>query len=150
MHGRGRSLRHLSTLVLAAGLIACAAARRDPERSLAAPPAYGRGVASASLQPGPVGAQAADRPSLLVLEPAQDEACVEFWPEVRFRNYAYDHIVHLFSRCDVRALCAVSSDVNPEAIEVEAGRGEHVEVFTARGSPAHEFMPRVACRFAPT
>ena len=77
----------------------------------------------------------------------QDPSCVEAFPEVRYRNYGYDHIVHLYSRCDVRAYCAVSTDANPTAVEVVVPPREHVEVLTLRGSPAREFTPKVSCRF---
>lgn len=77
----------------------------------------------------------------------QDPSCVEAFPEVRYRNYGYDHVVHLYSRCDVRAYCAVSTDANPNAVEVVVPPREHVEVLTFRGSPAREFTPKVSCRF---
>lgn len=77
----------------------------------------------------------------------QDPTCVAFWPEVRYRNYGYDHVVHLYSRCDVRAYCAVSSDVNPQATDVVVPPREHVEVVTFRGSPAGQFTPKVVCHF---
>lgn len=77
----------------------------------------------------------------------QTPPCIRFWPEVRYRNYAYDHIVHLGNACRVKASCAVSSDVNPEWIRVIVPAGEEIEVMTLRGSPAREFTPRVECRF---
>lgn len=77
----------------------------------------------------------------------QDASCVEAWPEVRYRNYGYDHIVHLLSHCEVRAHCAVSSDVNPEPIDVLVPPREHIQVLTFRGSPASQFTPKVVCGF---
>ena len=71
--------------------------------------------------------------------------CVQFWPEARYRNYAYDHVVHLSNACQTRALCAVSSDLSPTAINVDLAIGESTEVLTLRGSPAREFNPRVDC-----
>jgi hypothetical protein len=91
----------------------------------------------------------AGRDGALGARPAQDRACVHYWPEARFRNYAYDHVVHLLSRCEERALCAVSSDVNPKPVLVEVPPGERVEVLTFRGSPAREFRPFVECRAPP-
>ena len=77
----------------------------------------------------------------------QTPPCIRSWPEVRYKNYGYDHIVHVGNDCRVRASCAVSSDVNPEPIQVFIPAGEQVEVMTSRGSPAREFTPRVECRF---
>jgi len=77
----------------------------------------------------------------------QDPTCVEFWPEIRHRHYGYDHIVHLYSRCQIRAFCQVSSDVNPKAVEIVVPPREQVEVLTFRGSSARQFTPRVQCRF---
>lgn len=78
---------------------------------------------------------------------AQTPACIRSWPEARYRNYGYDHIVHVGNDCRVKASCAVSSDVNPEPIQVIVPAGEQVEILTSRGSPAREFTPRVECRF---
>jgi hypothetical protein len=83
-------------------------------------------------------------------EPAASTlACVEFQPEVRFRNNGYDHVVHLRSRCDRRTICAVATDVNPKPVEVPVPPQEQVAVLTFRGSPAREFTPNVSCRFTP-
>jgi hypothetical protein len=71
--------------------------------------------------------------------------CVEFWPEVRYANYGYDHVVHLYSRCDVSATCDVSTDVSPDKLRVDVPPGAEVEVLTRRGSPARRFTPRVEC-----
>jgi len=76
-------------------------------------------------------------------------ACVEFEPEVRYRNNGYDHVVHLRSRCDRRTICAVATDVNPTPVNVDVPPHEQVEVLTFRGSPAREFTPHLSCRFAP-
>jgi hypothetical protein len=73
--------------------------------------------------------------------------CIRSWPEVRYKNYGYDHIVHVGNDCRVKASCAVSSDVNPEPVQVIIPAGEQIEVMTSRGSPAREFTPRVECRF---
>jgi hypothetical protein len=77
----------------------------------------------------------------------QDPSCVAFWPEVRYRNYGYDHIVHLANRCDVPAHCRVSTDVNAKPVNVEVPAHDRLEVLTFRGSAAREFVPRVECRF---
>jgi len=75
--------------------------------------------------------------------------CIRHWPEVRYRNLGYDHIVHLRNECRGRARCAVSTDVNPEPVESNLAAGEAVAVLTMRGSPAREFTPRVQCHLIP-
>lgn len=77
---------------------------------------------------------------------ASNPTCIRFWPEARYRNYGYDHVVHLQSECQVQAVCDVSTDVNPSQVVVRLPAGAHVEVLTMRGSPAREFRPQVACR----
>ena len=83
---------------------------------------------------------AADTPSQ---EPPP--SCVHFWPEARYRNYGYDHIVHLDSRCQRTASCRVSTDVTPAPVVVAIDPGEHIEVLTYRGSPSPEFTADVDC-----
>ena len=78
-------------------------------------------------------------------EPGQTPACIQFWPETRYRNYGYDHIVHLDNACHALATCAVSSDVTPTPVRVEIKAGETTEVLIARASPAREFTPHVEC-----
>lgn len=80
-------------------------------------------------------------------DPEPEPACIDVWPEARYRNYGYDHIVHLLSRCEAEALCSVATDVNPDPVEVPVAAGAEIEVLTFRGSPAREFTPRVSCRF---
>jgi hypothetical protein len=76
---------------------------------------------------------------------ARELDCVDVWGEARYRNYGYDHVVHLRSRCPTPAECAVSTNVNPERIRTVVPPGQHVEVLTFRGSPAREFIPRAEC-----
>jgi hypothetical protein len=83
------------------------------------------------------GASRAETPSL--------PACITYWPEVRYRNYGYDHIVHLANGCPAQAICSVSTDVNPNPIQVTVPSHEEIEVLSVRGSPAREFTPRVEC-----
>jgi hypothetical protein len=86
--------------------------------------------------------------SPILLQGADEEpTCVAFWPEIRYRNYGYDHIVHLRSACDVQAYCRVWSDVNPHPTDVLVPPREEIEVVTFRGSPARQFTPHVECRF---
>ncbi len=108
------------------------------------PPAYGHRV----VMRDDTGETAEDLPvDSAAAAPDQDPSCVAFWPEVRYRNYGYDHIVHLANRCAVPAHCRVSTDVNPEAIEVQVPSHGQTEVLTFRGSAARQFVPRVECRF---
>jgi hypothetical protein len=76
-------------------------------------------------------------------------SCVRHWPEVRYGNLGYDHIVLLRNGCRAHALCEVSTNVNPKPIETKVRAGEQVEVLTMRGSPAREFTQHVNCRLVP-
>jgi hypothetical protein len=82
-----------------------------------------------------------------ILAPAEEQACVSFSAEARFRNHAHDHFVRLLSRCEKSVVCTVSTDVNPSGVEAEVRPSEHAEVLTFRGSPAREFEARVGCRW---
>jgi hypothetical protein len=78
-------------------------------------------------------------------EPAPLPACVKAWPEVRYRPFGYDHVVHIRNDCDRTADCTVTTDVNPDATRVSIPPGEEAEVVTWMGSPSREFTPTVAC-----
>ena len=71
--------------------------------------------------------------------------CVEVRAEVRVGAIGYDHVVHLRNVCDHTWLCAVKSDVRPEAIQVAVPPRFEVEAVTSRGSPSRTFVPSVAC-----
>lgn len=71
--------------------------------------------------------------------------CVRAWPEARYRNYGYDHIVHVLSGCRLRAICDVSTDKLPEPIRIRIAPREHKAVLTFRASPARAFVPIVRC-----
>jgi hypothetical protein len=75
-----------------------------------------------------------------------DAPCVGVSSRAVYRNYGYDHIVYLTSRCDRAATCDVSTDVNPTAEHVTVPPKERIEVLTFRGSPASAFTPHVTCR----
>jgi hypothetical protein len=75
-------------------------------------------------------------------------ACLKHRAEARYRNLGYDHLVHVRNTCDARVACRVSTNVNPEPIELALGPGEERELVTWRGSPAREFTARVVCRFS--
>ena len=76
---------------------------------------------------------------------APKATCVQVHAEARYRNYGYDHIVIVRNGCDKKALCDVSTNVNPEPVRVEVPAGGATEVLTFRGSPAREFTPRATC-----
>jgi hypothetical protein len=76
---------------------------------------------------------------------AATPACVRHWPEVRYGNLGYDHIVHLRNDCRAQASCAVSTNVNPKPVTAEVPVAAEVDVLTMRGSPAREFIPHVEC-----
>jgi hypothetical protein len=77
---------------------------------------------------------------------ARRVGCIDVWPEARYRNYAYDHIVHLRSRCRMRVVCDVTTNVNPSSIRVSVPPGQEIEVVTFRGSPARDFQPSARCQ----
>lgn len=78
--------------------------------------------------------------------PGPRPECLDFWAEARYRNYGYDHIVHIANRCAAPAICDVSTNVNPNVQRVMVPPKEEVEVLTFRGSPSREFIPAVECR----
>ena len=73
-------------------------------------------------------------------------ACVAWHTQVRYANYGYDHWVVIHNGCQREAACAVTTDVNPQAIHVGVPVNKTREVLTYRGSPAREFRARVRCR----
>jgi hypothetical protein len=73
-------------------------------------------------------------------------ACVQWRTEVRYANYGYDHWVIIHNGCERRAVCVVSTDVNPRPIHVAVPAGRTKQVLTFRGSPAREFRAHVVCR----
>ena len=91
-------------------------------------------------------------PGLAASAPAKPQpdapACVEHRAEARYRNLGYDHLVHVRNTCDARVACRVSTNVNPEPIELALRPGEERELSTWRGSPAREFTARVVCQFS--
>lgn len=93
----------------------------------------------------PLAADAASAPA----RPHPDAPeCVKHRTEARYRNLGYDHLVHVRNTCDKPVACQVSTNVNPEPIELGLRSGEEREIVTWRGSPAREFTARVACQFA--
>jgi hypothetical protein len=73
------------------------------------------------------------------------KACIAIKAETPYRDSGYDHIVKLESHCQKPVKCRVSSDVNPEPVEVTLAPKERTEVLLWRGSPASTFKARVSC-----
>lgn len=71
--------------------------------------------------------------------------CIQVWPEARYRNYGYDHIVHIYNGCSASATCTVSTNVAPQAIKVRIAVRQKIEVLTYRGSPSQEFRVNSSC-----
>lgn len=72
-------------------------------------------------------------------------ACVHFRSESRYVPYGYNHIVYIDNGCSKPAACTVSTDVVPQAQNVEVPAGKTAEVTTFMGSPQQSFTPRVRC-----
>ncbi|HEX7672290.1 MAG TPA: hypothetical protein VF395_21990 [Polyangiaceae bacterium] len=89
--------------------------------------------------------------SVVVAAPTRNSYpdCVDTWAESRYRNYGYDHIVHVNNRCERSATCQVSTNVNPVPQHVTVLPRQEVEVLTFRGSPSRDFAPRVECELFP-
>jgi hypothetical protein len=71
--------------------------------------------------------------------------CVDVWGEARYRNYGYDHLVHVANHCAEPVRCDVWTSVNPARISVTVAAHDSKEVLTFRGSPAREFVPGAEC-----
>jgi hypothetical protein len=81
-----------------------------------------------------------------VAAPSASQICiVRYWTEARWRNYGYDHIVHLQNGCRHALRCAVSTDVAPRPVVVSLPSASQREVLTFLGSPARAFSASVAC-----
>lgn len=76
---------------------------------------------------------------------SQSPSCVTSGTEVIYRNYGYDHIVHLASSCDRPASCRVTTDSNPSGVSTRVPAGEHIALLMFRGSPARAFTASVTC-----
>jgi hypothetical protein len=71
--------------------------------------------------------------------------CVDWRTEAVYRNYGYDHLVHLESSCEQAMTCNVTTDVNPDPVITTIGPGGKKTVVTFKGSPASEFSATVKC-----
>ncbi|NUP13114.1 MAG: hypothetical protein HOW73_44300 [Polyangiaceae bacterium] len=79
-------------------------------------------------------------------QPAQSTACVVTWTESRYRNYGYDHIVHLDNECIETAECTITTDSNPSPVTAQVPPNNHIEVLMFRGSPSRSFVAKVDCK----
>src|SRR5205814_9404745 len=75
-------------------------------------------------------------------------SCVTVTSDAFYRNYGYDHVVHVTNGCAGAVVCAVSTDVNPEPQRLSVPPKTTADVLTFRGSPARSFVPRVDCHEA--
>jgi hypothetical protein len=81
-------------------------------------------------------------------DPAQNGGsppCVRWRADAIYRNAGYDHVVTLYNGCQAPAVCTVTTNVNPDPIDVQIAPGKEAQVLTWRGSPAREFEARVRC-----
>ncbi len=72
-------------------------------------------------------------------------ACIQVQSESRYVPYGYNHIVHLRNGCDRSAVCTVSTDVNPQAQNVEVASASAVDVTTFMGAASQTFVAKVGC-----
>ena len=77
--------------------------------------------------------------------PKKPGGCVDVATKAPYAGVGYDHIVTLTSGCKVAMACKVSTNVNPEAANVQLAAGATESVVTWRGSPAYEFTANVTC-----
>lgn len=73
-------------------------------------------------------------------------ACVRFRSESRYVPYGYNHVVLIENGCSKPAACTVSTDVVPQAQNVDVPAGKTAEVTTFLGSPQQSFVPKVRCQ----
>ena len=78
-------------------------------------------------------------------QPAEGLDCILFSKVVRYGNQGYDHWVELESRCKTAARCKVTTNANPEGLNVQVEPSATIGVLTFRGSPAREFSAQVRC-----
>jgi len=73
------------------------------------------------------------------------QRCVTIRAEVRYGAAEYNHIVVLTNACDKAEQCAVTTDVNPEPVNVTVPGHGTAEAVTFLGSPARTFVPKAVC-----
>jgi len=75
-------------------------------------------------------------------------SCVDYRAEARYSGVGYDHLVHISNQCERAAKCDVSTNVNPDKVQVVVAAKATETVLTWRGSPAREFTAAVSCRLS--
>jgi hypothetical protein len=78
-------------------------------------------------------------------DPSPANSCLSVWTESRYRAFGYDHIVHIQNGCAYNVVCVVSTNVNPDPVDVEVEAGQHVEVLTYKASPWRTFTAKATC-----
>jgi hypothetical protein len=111
------------------------------------PKILGLALALTFAAPLATSANAPDAHEFANLEGSREDAkvCVRYWGEARYRNFGYDHVVHIANSCSRPAQCLVSTDVDPKRIRVKVAAGLHKEVVTRKGAPSRKFTPNVTC-----
>lgn len=71
--------------------------------------------------------------------------CVAIRTSAPYRGLGYDHIVHIHNGCDAAVQCRITTNVNPDPIDVTVAKGAREDVVTFRGSPARTFEASVHC-----
>ena len=84
-------------------------------------------------------------PTTGAAEPAQTPACVQARDEARYIGFAYDHWVHIRNTCGAAADCSVSTNVNPDPVDVRVPAGEGRSVLTFRANPSRRFTIKMSC-----
>ena len=72
--------------------------------------------------------------------------CIHVSKQAIYSGAGYDHVVSIENGCEHPAQCRVTTNVNPEPIDVRVERGQREDVVTFRGSPSSEFTATVSCR----
>jgi hypothetical protein len=75
-------------------------------------------------------------------------SCVDYRAEARYSGVGYDHLVHISNQCEKAVRCDVSTNVNPDKVQVVVASKATETVLTWRGSPAREFTAAVSCRLS--
>ena len=85
----------------------------------------------------------------LPAEPLDADAgppCWSFTQESRPTGYGYRHVVIVKNACKKQVACNVSTDVNPDAINVSVPPSESREVVTFYEAPGAGFTAKVQCK----
>lgn len=84
-------------------------------------------------------------PTTGAAESSDVPVCVHARAEARYIGFAYDHFVHIRNDCKQTAACTVTTNINPDPIDVRVAAGRTRSVLTYRASPAREFTYTLRC-----